>query len=178
MKLSETSAAVGYNHGIDDLPLDHLEKQAVLEWFARRLWVILENSRPDGPDWHHKTYDPLIIDGNVAHSYVFNLGDGGRHHDIESLEDLERRLVDEATSDLLYRHRGVFTCGVCGREYPDLNEAHYERQYWWCKDCASISDGKLTEFPVQGKLIPKTIMTERMLVCEPPRSLSWPMGQY
>ena len=24
------------------------------------------------PDWHHKSYDPLVIEDNTAHSYVFS----------------------------------------------------------------------------------------------------------
>lgn len=33
-----------------------------------------------GCDSHCKHYDPLFFEGEVAHSYVLNLDDGGRHH--------------------------------------------------------------------------------------------------
>jgi len=162
MKTSETSAAKGSNQyfTIEDLPLDFLEKCAVLEWFARRLWVILEESSGH-PDYYCKSYDPLVIDIAEAHSYVFDLEDGGRHHTFESLEHLERMLMDETISTLLYgRNNLPFICETCGQEYWDLSQAHYERQYWWCPECAAIKGGKLEEFPAQGKLIPKTLMVE------------------
>lgn len=33
-----------------------------------------------GCDGHCKNYDPLFFEGDVAHSYVLELDDGGRHH--------------------------------------------------------------------------------------------------
>ena len=161
MKPSETSAAVGYNlwHSIDDLPFSEREKEAILEWLARRLWILLEESTGD-PEYYCKSYDPLVIELTEAYSYVFDLEDGGRHHAFESLEHLERMLMDEAITTLLYRHKGTLTCMTCGRKYADLREAHYERHYWWCKDCTAISGGKLVEFPTCGKLIPESILTE------------------
>jgi len=60
---------------IDDLPLDESQKRRVLEWFARKLWIILEEASGE-PDYCGKSYDPLTIDGNVAHSYVFDFEDG------------------------------------------------------------------------------------------------------
>ena|GEM_PF-5062400 len=161
MELTETSAARGSNqyYTVDDLPFGFLEKCAALEWLARHLWVILEESSGRS-GYHCKSYDPLVIEMTEAHSYVFHLGDGGRHHSFESLERLEEMLMDETISTLLYRHKGPLTCDACGKEYTDLEKAHYERGYWWCPDCASISGGRLDEFPSQGKLIPKTIMTE------------------
>ncbi len=80
---------------LDDLPFSDDEKVFVLEWFARKLWVILEEGSGD-PDYYGKSYDPLTIDREkgVAHSYVFNLSEvGGRHHPFESLLDLEALLV-------------------------------------------------------------------------------------
>jgi len=81
---------------IDDLPLPENAKRQVLEWFARKLWVILEEGSGE-PDYHHKSYDPLLIDEttNTAHSYVFSLEDGGREHPFDSLAHLEHMLVDE-----------------------------------------------------------------------------------
>lgn len=31
-------------------------------------------------DRHGKSYDPMTIKGDIMHSYVFNMKDGGRHH--------------------------------------------------------------------------------------------------
>jgi hypothetical protein len=83
-------------HSLDDLPLTDDQKVLVLEWFARKLWVMLEEGGGE-PDYYGKSYDPLVIDleEKEAHSYVFNLGDGGRHHPFESLAELEERLEQE-----------------------------------------------------------------------------------
>lgn len=81
---------------LDDLPFNDDEKVLVLEWFARKLWVILEEGSGDS-DYYGKIYDPLVIDleEREAHSYVFELGDGGRHHSFETLAELEMRLEQE-----------------------------------------------------------------------------------
>ena len=44
-----------------------------------------------------KSYDPLTIDEErkVAHSYVFNLWDGGRHHEYKTLRGLAYWLLFE-----------------------------------------------------------------------------------
>jgi hypothetical protein len=81
-------------YNIDDLPLTDDQKERVLEWFAHKLWVILEEGRGDA-DYTGKMYDPLVIEGNIAHSYVFDLEDGGRHHPFSNLQHLEKMLVDE-----------------------------------------------------------------------------------
>ena len=148
MKPCETSAAIGYNryHDIDDLPLDYLEKCAVLEYLARKLWIILEEST-GAPEYAGKTYDPLIIEGNIAHSYVFDLEDGGRHHSFKDLKHLETMLINEAISRLLYRPRGALVCSSCGMEYLDLSKVRYEHQFWWCSNC-------------NGKLVPRSLFAE------------------
>lgn len=74
---------------IDDLPLTDDQKEMVLEWFAQKIWNVL-----DEPG-HCKGYDPLIIEGKTAHSYIFNFSDGGRHHPFTSLKDLEDMLSRE-----------------------------------------------------------------------------------
>ncbi|MDD5517888.1 MAG: hypothetical protein PHV98_00870 [Candidatus Omnitrophica bacterium] len=86
----------GANHffDIDDLPFTAEAKCMVLEWFARKLWVLLEEGSDD-PDYYCKMYDPLTIEGNIAHSYVFNFEDGGRHHPFSNLIQLEKMLMDE-----------------------------------------------------------------------------------
>lgn len=81
-------------NSINDLDLSHYQKIQVLEWFARKLWWLLEEGSGE-PDYSCKSYDPLYIDGNTAHSYVFNLESGGRHHPFRDLEHLEEMLVKE-----------------------------------------------------------------------------------
>lgn len=77
---------------IEDLTsLTREQKEEVLMWFARKLWVLLGKWRA----YHCKHYDPLVIEGNIAHSYVFNLDDGGRHHEFRDLEHLEKMMMDE-----------------------------------------------------------------------------------
>lgn len=89
--MSRHSAEEGFNQfaTIDDLPLDQDQKEMVLEWFAQKIWRTFED------DFHCKRYDPLIIDGVTAHSYVFNFEDGGRHHPFKSLKHLEEMLIEE-----------------------------------------------------------------------------------
>ena len=79
---------------IDDLPFSKGEKRMVLEWFARKLWVLLEEGSGES-DYYGKMYDPLVIEGRTAHSYVFDFEDGGRHHPFKSLAHLEKMLMDE-----------------------------------------------------------------------------------
>jgi len=84
---------------IDDLPFTHKQKEIVLEWFARKLWVLLEEGSGE-PDYYGKSFDPLVIEGYTAHSYVFDLEDGGRHHDFRDLEHLERMLMGEGIREI------------------------------------------------------------------------------
>lgn len=78
---------------IDTLPLKDFQKKAVLEYLAQKLWRILlkTNIMED----HCKIYDPLIIEGNIAHSYVFDMEDGGRHHPFKDYKHLEQMLMEE-----------------------------------------------------------------------------------
>ena len=41
-----------------------------------------------------KSYDPLTIEGDIAHSYVLNFNDGGRHHKL-SLKDIKEMALKE-----------------------------------------------------------------------------------
>lgn len=70
------------------------EKEYV-EGYAQACWDILIGL--DIQDGYCKSYDPLTIDENtkVAHSYVFNLWDGGRHHSYENMEQIMRGLEKE-----------------------------------------------------------------------------------
>ena len=98
--MSKEAARLGQNPWltIADLPLSDDQTEIVLEWYARR---ILAADLRKGIDSFDKSYDPLVIEGNIAHSYVFDLADGGRHHPFGSLEELERMLDKEL--DLIIR---------------------------------------------------------------------------
>lgn len=49
-----------------------------------------------------KSYDPLRIDEEekIAHTYAFDLWDGGRHHPYESLEQVVQGIRKEAVENL------------------------------------------------------------------------------
>jgi len=46
-------------------------------------------------DGYCKFYDPLLIEDDKCHSYVFDLGDDGRHHPYKNLREIEDRLFNE-----------------------------------------------------------------------------------
>ena len=77
---------------IDDLPLSSEQKKCVLEWFA---WKIVEVASAKDLFIGMKHYDPLMIDDEEAHSYVFDFEDGGRHHQYRDLKHLEKMLLEE-----------------------------------------------------------------------------------
>ena len=95
--MSKLASEQGYNpfYTVDDLPFTDDQKEMVLEWFAQKIWGDLQVRG------HCKSYDPLIIEGKVAHSYIFNLNgldhrtDGGRHHNFKTLAQLEERLANK-----------------------------------------------------------------------------------
>lgn len=86
---------------IDDLPLSDAQKRCVLEWFARKCWIIIEEGTGD-KDYYGKSYDPLVIHPtqNEAWSYVFRLHDGGRRHAFSSLSDIEDAIVQEVIEEI------------------------------------------------------------------------------
>jgi hypothetical protein len=57
----------------------------------------------------------------------------------------------------------IYACSTCGSKIllPQVcpTDIHAERGHLWHRPCASIVDGKLAEFPSEGKLIPETILT-------------------
>lgn len=57
------------------------------------IWEMLEDGQLGLG--HHKMYDPLTIEGKVAHSYVFDLEDGGRHHSFKDLWHLRDAILWE-----------------------------------------------------------------------------------
>jgi hypothetical protein len=99
--VSDIARNKGYNpfYDINDLPLSADQKEMVLEWYARKIWTLIETAEGE-PDYHGKSYDPLVIEGGVAHSYVFYFSDGGRHHKFTSLLELERMLNDEILKEV------------------------------------------------------------------------------
>ena len=85
-------------YDIDTLPLKNFQKEMVLEYLAQKLWRIL--IRTDILESHCKSYDPLLIEGTIAHSYVFDMKDGGRHHGFKDYKDLETMLMDETINHI------------------------------------------------------------------------------
>ena len=82
----------------DDLPLSELQKRCVLEWFAWKVWeLLIELGIEDG---YGKPYDPLLIDDKKCHSYIFDLGNGGRHHDYGTLREIEEELMKEVVEEI------------------------------------------------------------------------------
>lgn len=85
-------------YDIDQLPFTEHQKAIVLEYLAQKLWKTL--IKVGIMESYCKSYDPLLIDGNIAHSYVFDMKDGGRHHSFKDYKDLEQMLIDN-TADLI-----------------------------------------------------------------------------
>lgn len=88
---------------IDELSLTHPQKMAVLEWLAKHLWYVMEESTDR--DYHCKSYDPLTLESRsdgtgVAHSYVFDMWDGGRHHEYTTLTQVEEAMVSEVVGTI------------------------------------------------------------------------------
>lgn len=102
--MSVKSSEAGYNglNSIDDLDLNDEQKEQVLEYLAQKYWKILLDL--DIQDGHSKGYDPLVIEGSTAHSYVFDLEDGGRHHAFKDYAHLEKMLSDELLTWLKGNH--------------------------------------------------------------------------
>jgi len=73
-----------------------LTKQDV-EAYAHACWDII---REISGDDHCKSYDPLTIEGKTAHSYIFNLEDGGRHHKFKNFEHLREMILKETLETL------------------------------------------------------------------------------
>lgn len=79
-------------YDIDCLPFNEEEKKTILEYLAQKYWQIILAFDDDS---YCKHYDPLVISGGQAHSYIFDLEDGGRHHSFKNLKHLEKMLTDE-----------------------------------------------------------------------------------
>jgi hypothetical protein len=74
------------------------QKKTILEWYATKIFKVINKiGEIQGWTTNVKSYDPLTIDlpTKVAHSYVLDLDDGGRHHKFDDLMHLERMMDDE-----------------------------------------------------------------------------------
>lgn len=109
--MSKKTSEEGYNgfYSIDDLDLNDDQKEQVLEYLAQKYWGLLKDLGLQ--DGHCKTYDPLLIEGNTAHSYVFDMEDGGRHHSFKGYAHLEKMLTDETLAWLKNDHSIVDAAG-------------------------------------------------------------------
>lgn len=84
-------------------PLEILSKQEVdfeaarfIEGYAMALSDVIYHLT--GESICGKSYDPMLIEGNTAHSYAFDMKDGGRHHDLskyKNVGDILQTLLDE-----------------------------------------------------------------------------------
>jgi hypothetical protein len=99
--VSRKTLRAGFNglRSINDLDLDAEQKEQVLEWFAWKIWDAGEYAYGEDA-YYGKSYDPLVIEGLTAHSYVMDLDSGGRHHPFTDLADLERQMVDSIKRSL------------------------------------------------------------------------------
>lgn len=74
------------------------KKNTYTEGYFQALWdVLLELEIKDG---HCKSYDPLTIEGKMAHSYVFDLWDGGRHHIFKTHKQLQKAALKETIQQI------------------------------------------------------------------------------
>jgi len=78
---------------IEDLPLNETQKRYVLEWLAWKFYGLLIKLGIE--DGYCKFYDPLLIEDDKCHSYVFDLDDDGRHHPYKNLREIEDKLFNE-----------------------------------------------------------------------------------
>ena len=69
-----------------------------IEVYAQACWEILLGLGIQ--DGHCKMYDPMTIQDNTAHSYVFDLKDGGRHHSFSDLEELKNDVLSETVEQI------------------------------------------------------------------------------
>lgn len=90
-----------------ETPFTDEQKAIILEWYAWKIWSALEEGSGE-PDYYHKSYDPMEIDliEKIAHSYVFDLEDGGRHHPFKNLEHLEEMMDAELIKRIKALARG------------------------------------------------------------------------
>jgi hypothetical protein len=71
--------------------LTESQYRVYLEGVAYGLWTALFMAGVH--DGYSKMYDPLYFEGDEVHSYVFDLWDGGRHHNLKEIDSLEKVLT-------------------------------------------------------------------------------------
>lgn len=71
---------------------------AFIEGYALALSEMMRRLSGDSPCG--KSYDPMFIEGNVAHSYAFDMKDGGRHHDLMLYKDVGE-ILDSLTQEAI-----------------------------------------------------------------------------
>lgn len=83
---------------------DKLSKEFV-EGYANACWDVLLALKV--VDDYCKSYDPMTIDEyrKVAHSYIFDLWDGGRHHPYKNLEQIKNGVFNETMDDIVKSDR-------------------------------------------------------------------------
>ena len=58
-----------------------------------------------------KSYDPLTIEEvewwYIAHTYVYDMIDWGRHHPRETLEEIKKEILDETLEEIKYFYTDI-----------------------------------------------------------------------
>ena len=67
------------------------KKRYVLRWLAWNFYDVLLKLKIE--DGYCKSYDPLTIEDNKYHTYIF--GGEGRHFEYKTLSEIEEKLVNE-----------------------------------------------------------------------------------
>jgi len=62
------------------------DEERMIEGYALALDHVIFKLTGESPS--AKSYDPMRIEGNVMHSYAFNMKDGGRHHPVEDYQSV------------------------------------------------------------------------------------------
>ncbi len=108
---------------IDELPLTEGQKACVLEWLTQRLERTFLSQELEIFSGHCKSYDPLSIDvgHKVAHSYVMDMWDGGRHHSYKNLKQVEDYIFLEFFEEVERELHPSRFCGWCGKRWEGNN---------------------------------------------------------
>ena len=75
-----------YPYEVRDLTDIDTSAAIFIEGYATALADIMRKLSGESPC--SKSYDPMMIEGMTAHSYAFDMKDGGRHHDLSLYEDV------------------------------------------------------------------------------------------
>ena len=84
-------------------PTERKLNERDIEAYAHACYdILLELGIEDGIG---KMYDPLTIEDKIAHSYVFDLKDGGRHHPFTSLQELKNDILEETVKSIKHENQ-------------------------------------------------------------------------